>query len=478
MSGLRKIDNKGFTLVEVMLSIAILALISVPLMKYFSDSLRYAVQTEEKQKATMIAQETMETIKAQRNIVQASSAPSASPAGPTTYVLAPELSALFSGYAGASSTPTVIIPDHFSSSGATLDAADSPKPMVYRYVDARSKSYYIETSIYCETDAASVSSPAILGIDDSRNVVISERTEQQDALTYFKTANLNYYLGHNGTIVTGSSTPSPTPNGGLIYITMSPGPTITPGPDPRLITEEEFAATMKRIIFISISKQVGDTYYKVRANYVYYVDDAYGDGTGEMKRVSPDLVEANMETLEGIYLMFNKLRPDVDDIVVQWDVAGSTDYPDFRFIVQDDVGPVATSDPFGTPSASPTAVPTVTPTTSPTTTPTAVPSITPGPEGYKLRVTFWDFDGTDAPTVHSNLDATSFKFYKLNVPPVEHPDEVETKGIERTDIVVRQLTGDGIPVRIFNVEVKVYKDKDAYTAGKDPLIALQSTKVE
>ena len=69
MNRMRKINKKGFTLIEVMLSIAILALISVPLMKYFSDSLKYSAQTAEKQNANFIAQETMEAIKAQRKIV-------------------------------------------------------------------------------------------------------------------------------------------------------------------------------------------------------------------------------------------------------------------------------------------------------------------------------------------------------------------------------------------------------------------------
>ena len=108
MNGRAKMGNKGFTLVEIMLSIAILALISVPLMKYFSDSLRYAAQTAEKQKATMIAQETVEFIKSQKKIVKpvttsATTAPdpSATPVVSANYMLAPELVYLFGVVASA-----------------------------------------------------------------------------------------------------------------------------------------------------------------------------------------------------------------------------------------------------------------------------------------------------------------------------------------------------------------------------------------
>ena len=117
MSGMKKVDNKGFTLVEVMLSMAILALISIPLMKYFSDSLRYAAQTAEKQKATLIAQETVEFIKSQQKLVvpldfsataapdpSVSPDPSASPgpaatSGPSNFELNSQLLYRFGGYA-------------------------------------------------------------------------------------------------------------------------------------------------------------------------------------------------------------------------------------------------------------------------------------------------------------------------------------------------------------------------------------------
>lgn len=478
MSRMRKMNDKGFTLVEIMLSIAILALISVPLMKYFSDSLRYAAQTAEKQKATLIAQETMETIRAQKKIVKPVTAATAAPGAtvpPTTYNLAPELITMFGGYAGASATPTVIVPANFYSSGATgTDAA--PEKLIYRYVDQRSGKYYMEASFQCTMDAASVSSPAILGIDDSRNVVIAERAEEADALTFFETANLNYYLAYSGAvIINASATPSPTPNG-LIYITPVPGPTTTPGPDPRILTEDEIKAQMKRIIYVTVTKHTGDTYYNVKSNYVYFCDDVYGDGTGKLSRTSPDLVETNVQNLEGVYLMFNKFRPDFDDIVINWDVEGGApgEYPDFRFIVQDDVAVAGTPDPLAT--TTPTVTPTVDPAATPTTAPTVIPTATPGPGGYSLRVSFMNI--TDALTVHGNLEATNFEFHNLNAEYTDPDEFAIVDGGTRDDVDVKALTGEGIPVRVFDVEIKVYRNKKAYDDHEDPLIELKSTKVE
>ena len=472
MSRMRRLNDKGFTLVEIMLSIAILALISVPLMKYFSDSLRYSVQTAEKQKATLIAQETMETIRAQKKIVQENVVASPSPGatlGPTTYKLASELVTMFGNYTGAVETPNVIVPSNFISTGATgTDAA--PEKLIYRYIDQRSGKYYMETSFFCTTDAASVSSPAILSIDDRRNVVVAEREEESDALTFFKTANLNNFLAATGAIITDpDETATPGPDD-PIFITPEPGPTTTPGPEARLLTEEEIKQQMKRIIYVTVTKHTGDTNFNVRANYVYFCDDTFGNGDpdGQLMRVSPDLVETSVERLEGIYLMFNKLTPDGDDIQITWDVEGAVDYPDLRFIVQDDVAPGPTADPTTAPTTDPAATPTTTPTTAPTT--------DPGTE-YNLRVSFMDMT-SGTMTIHSNLDHISF--YNLNLVDgsLERPEDLLTKGTPRTDLTVLPLSGEGMPVRIFDVEVKVYKDKDAYAAGEDPLISLKSTKVE
>ncbi len=63
---LKKINEKndGFTLVEVMVTIVILAIISVPLLGYFSNSAAYNEQAKIQQAATVAAQNTLEGLKA------------------------------------------------------------------------------------------------------------------------------------------------------------------------------------------------------------------------------------------------------------------------------------------------------------------------------------------------------------------------------------------------------------------------------
>ena len=468
MGRMRKMNNKGFTLVEIMLSIAILALISVPLMKYFSDSLRYSAQTAEKQKATLLAQETVELIKAQKKIVKEVSVPSPSPgmtAPPKSYGVVSDLLAVFAGDPSAS--PYVSAPPNFSSTGATGTAAD-PQKLIFRYVDKRSKKYYVEASFLCTTDMASVSSPAIMSIDDTRNVVIAEHTEEQDAMTFFQTANLNNYLAFSGAVIEDPDVSPSASADPFEYIDITPGPTATPRVEPTILPDSVIKENTKRIIFVTISKHTGDAHYTVKANYQYFCEDAFGDGTGEMDRVSPDLVETTVDNLEGIFLMFNRFRPDTDDIQIWWDVEDTTitEYPDIRLIVQDDVAPSPTPltlDPDADPVADPVLEPT----------PTSEPI--PGTE-YKLRVSLYKFDPTITMSVHSNLEAGKIQFFKVDV-PVEKPEDVDG-ATERDDIDVLQLAGDGIPVRVFDVEVKVYKDKAAFDAGKDPLIVLNTTKVE
>lgn len=58
-----KRDNKGFTLVEVLVALAVLAIVSIPLLSYFTDGLRLNALSSNKQKANQAAQAVMEDFK-------------------------------------------------------------------------------------------------------------------------------------------------------------------------------------------------------------------------------------------------------------------------------------------------------------------------------------------------------------------------------------------------------------------------------
>ncbi|MCM1237417.1 MAG: type II secretion system GspH family protein [Ruminococcus flavefaciens] len=58
-----KEDNHGFTLVEIVVTIMVLAIITVPLLSYFTDSVRHSARTKQQQNAVVLAQNTLEELK-------------------------------------------------------------------------------------------------------------------------------------------------------------------------------------------------------------------------------------------------------------------------------------------------------------------------------------------------------------------------------------------------------------------------------
>ncbi|MDE6851926.1 MAG: type II secretion system GspH family protein [Lachnospiraceae bacterium] len=56
-------ENNGFTLIELVITIAVLAVISVPLLMYFTDSMRHSARMKEEQNAVVAAQNVLEELK-------------------------------------------------------------------------------------------------------------------------------------------------------------------------------------------------------------------------------------------------------------------------------------------------------------------------------------------------------------------------------------------------------------------------------
>lgn len=65
----RNNPNAGFTLIEIVLSIAILAVVSLPLLRYFTDSMRYSLATTRKQRAMFLAGDITEGLLAEDRLV-------------------------------------------------------------------------------------------------------------------------------------------------------------------------------------------------------------------------------------------------------------------------------------------------------------------------------------------------------------------------------------------------------------------------
>lgn len=94
-------ENGGFTLVELIITMAVLAVISVPLLKYFSDSMRHNVRMKEQQNAVVAAQNVLEDLKvADVNLDDISNLTTASTAAPGA-TPAPTMTVDWSAYATA-----------------------------------------------------------------------------------------------------------------------------------------------------------------------------------------------------------------------------------------------------------------------------------------------------------------------------------------------------------------------------------------
>ena len=56
-------ENKGFTLIEIVITTVVLATISIPLLAYFSESMRHSARTKQQQNAVVAAQDAVEELR-------------------------------------------------------------------------------------------------------------------------------------------------------------------------------------------------------------------------------------------------------------------------------------------------------------------------------------------------------------------------------------------------------------------------------
>jgi len=305
--------KKGFTLIEVILSMAILALVSVPLLKYFSDSIRHSVKASIQQKATMMAQETLEELKRQPTLIQKTAG--------SGYSI-PSMEGVYS----------ISLSTGFEDTGrgeATLTRTRSTDDLTYD----------VEVTVDTNHPANDIERAKVHSVNDSKNVMIAEGSEEFEALNYFFTKNRNYVAMHS-------------PSSSMIPLGS---PTATPaGPAPAAVTEfgdlTDVRANLHRDITIEIGKQdVSPFLYTIKVKYLYSctnVTDSAIDYAPEYT-----VYDASVSDVEVVYLMFNIVDPDNDVIHIDWTgatLASSDPIPEFILVCQN-IGSLA-----GAGGASPT----------------------------------------------------------------------------------------------------------------------------
>ena len=177
----KRSDNAGFSLLEVILAMAVLALISIPLMNYFTESMRYSVKMRTKQEATIFAQQMVENMKAQEKpLIRI-------PDGETEYTV-PYLTDASMGFSVLESD----LNDSATANGIgtgniTLSKTDTD--------------YDIIVKLSTEVSANDLERPLIYGIDDTVDALAVERTQTQEALAYFQAVNASYAAENAGVLL-------------------------------------------------------------------------------------------------------------------------------------------------------------------------------------------------------------------------------------------------------------------------------------
>ncbi len=307
-------ENAGLTLVEVIVSITILACISVPLMAYFSQSLQYSVITAKQQKATTLAQNLTEGLKSQQTLLKQVS-------GDNTLYTVPYLDKT------GNYTPYAV-----SNNGIwagkpcfTLDASGLPISAV-KYsgqlyengtsvsssaVSGNTRKYWVDITLSTISELNTGNHPILYGMDDSTDVVAIEGTQVTNAIMYFKSINAAY-------------------GGGTL-------------------TDAEIQNKMKRTMVVdydyTTDATTGESFYEIN---VYYNFACKGLRTGEPGTwdtlTTTPLNYSKIKSPQNLYIMFNRLHPlddsDYERIVIRVSDtikamgAASFTLPDLFLIVQ------------------------------------------------------------------------------------------------------------------------------------------------
>lgn len=443
-----KNDNRGFTLIEVILSIAILALISIPLMQYFSDSLRHSALMAQKQKATLVAQETIEYIKAQESLVSFQAVKESDAAESNTikhYDIVAPLKHLF-GQAEDMDC---------SALRALHPAFDCGKDkgtgtLEYEYTTSSAadadKEFDIKVTLTTNVSAANISRPIIYGIDETTNVVASEHDETMRAVAYFLSMNTAALESQSGIVIGDADEDEDEDEDEGVPVPVTPTPTPAP---VEAMTEDEIKEKLERTIYVEIAgidTSIGTAGYgyTVKVYYEYYCENVASTTNEEKNKVQSDpLLDTSIQELEGLYLMFNKLTDEKDVLEINWSASKPAEgkIPEFVLICQNLAVPEGED---------------------------------PGP-AYMLKLKMTGFNGwhwPDAkPQIRTNICDSGDLTANLN------RVSLSTEEGDGKELLCKPLTSTGKPVRLFDVTVDVYP-KGAAKTEDNRLVRMETTKGE
>lgn len=236
--------NAGFSLVEVIVAMAILAAISLPLMKYFTDSMQYSARMERQQRATILAQEVTEDLKGENDLLIRI------PGGGTQYTV-PYLTDPAMGYTVAENNL----------------AGDGTGSIVLAKTEGN---FDIQVTLSTAVSGDNLTRPITYGINNSTDVLAVEWTQTNEAFVYFKSLNVNYAVTHSGAA----------------------------------LTDDAIKARMKRVIHMDFD--MNGTDYEIRVYYDYTCSGLRGAGSTD-SMTDLDLNQSRYVQLSSVYLLYDKI---------------------------------------------------------------------------------------------------------------------------------------------------------------------------
>ncbi len=304
-------ENAGLTLVEVIVSITILACISIPLMAYFSQSLQYSVVTAKQQKATALAQNLTEGLKSQQSLLQPVSGNSNQYTIPYLEKTGAYTVAGVSGN-GYTTSGQPCLQSDLSLTGLPIGTLKYSAIMYENgtsvsgsAVSGNARKYAVDITLSTESELNEGQHPILYGMDDATDIVAIEENQITEAVTYFKSINEAYGSGSSLT--------------------------------PAVIQDK-----MDRTIVVEYDYDSTEPCYVVKVYYIFACKGLRGPGEADTtdKIQTMPLSYTKIESPQNLYLMFNRVHPmiadDHDRIMIELtdNVPPSVVLPDLFLVVQ------------------------------------------------------------------------------------------------------------------------------------------------
>lgn len=246
-------SNAGFTLVEVMLAMAILAIVTISLLNYFGTSLTYNTKMAASQKATLFAQEVAEELKGQDTLIQ--SRQELQPDGTTKKIYT--IPYLLDSKNKSGENKYEVMQNNLDSKGigniSFKGAADK--------ID---KNYDVMIDVKSGEDAWD-KTKKVYGFDSTDSILAVDENQDDEALLQLKS----------------------------LYSSQG-------------LTDDEIKAKIKRTIDIEISRNVPETQYTVNVKYIYAASGIDSANSSSSEEKSYNILSGvKLSKLNKIFLIYH-----------------------------------------------------------------------------------------------------------------------------------------------------------------------------